>query len=276
MAEEAAKMRVKESLKIKIGEAKNIPPRNHGSVGQREIYCTLSLDQEEIFRTSTSERSLNPFFGEEFQFEVPRHFRYLSVYIHDRGERDRSARVEKALGKVAIKRDELPKYHGQDHWFDIEPVDADSEVQGKAHIEYIVEPLHISGGIVTLHRLSLRLIECSDLTIKNGSCDPFATVIVSHPSTKLESKKTKVKKKTVCPKFDEVFTFEFPLDESCSLDSSRREDNKRNSSIRSLSLSPEVKVALWHDSPSAISDPVFLGEVRIPISRTSGLKNAAW
>lgn len=40
------------------GEAKNLPGRSHGAACHRDIYCVLSLDQEEIFRTSTMERTL--------------------------------------------------------------------------------------------------------------------------------------------------------------------------------------------------------------------------
>lgn len=40
------------------GEAKNLPARNNGAACHRDIYCVLSLDQEEIFRTSTMERTL--------------------------------------------------------------------------------------------------------------------------------------------------------------------------------------------------------------------------
>jgi Ras GTPase-activating protein 3 len=42
-----------------LGEAKNLPPRSHGPVGgARDVFCTLSLDQEEIYRTSTIEKTL--------------------------------------------------------------------------------------------------------------------------------------------------------------------------------------------------------------------------
>lgn len=40
------------------GEAKNLQARSHGSPIHRDVYCTLSLDQEEIFRTSTIEKTL--------------------------------------------------------------------------------------------------------------------------------------------------------------------------------------------------------------------------
>lgn len=69
---------------------------------------------------------ISPFFSEDFQFEVPRRFRYLSVYIYDR---DRSLKQDKVIGKVAVKREELHSYHSKDNWFPILPVDADSEVQ---------------------------------------------------------------------------------------------------------------------------------------------------
>ncbi|XKL66483.1 hypothetical protein PGB90_009903 [Kerria lacca] len=58
MAENKSIIRTEERLKIKIGEAKNVVSRAHGSNTQRDIYCALSLDQEEIFRTSTIEKSL--------------------------------------------------------------------------------------------------------------------------------------------------------------------------------------------------------------------------
>lgn len=32
-------------------------------------------------------------------------------------------------GKVAVKKEDLQKYHGKDTWFQLQPVSADSEVQ---------------------------------------------------------------------------------------------------------------------------------------------------
>ena len=57
-------------------------------------------------------------------------------------------------------------------------------------------------------RVTVRLVECSDLTIKNGSCDPFAIVTMCYSNSREESKRTKVKKKTVSPHFDEALVFE--------------------------------------------------------------------
>ncbi|EAT48915.1 AAEL000093-PA [Aedes aegypti] len=127
-----------------LSEAKNLIGRNgnncgsssSGSKENRDVYCTIALDQEEICRTPTIERTLSPFFGEEYQFEIPRHFRYLSVYVWDR---DRHLKQDKPYGKIAIKREDLHQYNHKDHWFPLRPVDEDSEVQGMAHLEITVD-----------------------------------------------------------------------------------------------------------------------------------------
>ncbi|CAL1677363.1 unnamed protein product [Lasius platythorax] len=250
MAEETRLVRVEERLKIKIGEAKNLQSRSHGSPSTRDVYCTLSLDQEEIFRTTTMERTLNPFFGEEFQFEVPRKFRYLGIYVYDR---DRHLKQDKILGKVAIKREDLATYHNKEHWFPLKPVNADSEVQGKVHLELALQPQveHAQP------KLTVRVIECSELTIKNGSCDPFATVTVIYSNGKQISKRTKGRKKTASPYFNETFVFEPELTEIKDKDISHY-------SMEGAEVG-EVVVSLWHASPGMGEQSVFLGEIRVTL-----------
>lgn len=325
----------------------------------------------------------SPFFGEEFQFEVPRCFRHLSIYVFDR-DKDRHLKQDRVLGKVAIRREDLQSYNNKDHWFALRAVDADSEVQGKAHIEILFEESYPkitslspdcilqespripqrnfvdtqydggrspvdeltasnlsvdrkskkltkniseyykenikfgscsstsskkllstnpiadnlsglarseslrSGGLVNLsntglhhtygpsssrkhvslnsqennvrmqpsvqmfspssdvypmsldsdfspdsiyssdispsdgtqyqtipdlkNKLSIRVMECSELTMKNGQCDPYAIVTVVYSNDKKVSRRTKMKKKTVNPQFDECFVFDLTLD----------------------------------------------------------------
>ncbi|XP_035796216.1 GTPase-activating protein-like isoform X1 [Anopheles albimanus] len=140
MADDTRKVRVEEQLKIKIGEAKSLVGRSSnggtGSKENRDVYCTIALDQEEICRTPTIERTLSPFFGEEYQFEIPRKFRYLSVYVWDR---DRHLKQDKPYGKIAIRREDLYQYNHKDHWFPLRPVDEDSEVQGMAHLQITID-----------------------------------------------------------------------------------------------------------------------------------------
>ncbi|XP_055606604.1 GTPase-activating protein [Uranotaenia lowii] len=189
MADDTRKVRVEEQLKIKIGEAKNLLGRNgnncggatSGSKENRDVYCTVALDQEEICRTPTIERTLGPFFGEEYQFEIPRSFRYLSVYVWDR---DRHLKQDKPYGKIAIKREDLHQYNHKDHWFPLRPVDEDSEVQGMAHLE-----ITIDDGVGNLKQ-SNEFDDCSSFqvtTSTNNSTSSFGSVISSASSDTKEN-----------------------------------------------------------------------------------------
>ncbi|MGH0142059.1 UNVERIFIED_CONTAM: hypothetical protein FKN15_075224 [Acipenser sinensis] len=73
-----------------------------------------------------------PFYGEDFYCEIPRSFRHLSFYIFDRDV----FRRDSIIGKVAVKKEDLQKYHGRDTWFQFQHVDADSEVQVTRPLSY--------------------------------------------------------------------------------------------------------------------------------------------
>lgn len=56
-------------------------------------------------------------------------------------------------------------------------------------------------------RLHVQIFEACDLTMVNANCDPFVEVTVKFANGKQETHRTKVKKKTNCPVFDEEFVF---------------------------------------------------------------------
>uniref|UniRef100_A0A8C3M220 RAS p21 protein activator 3 n=1 Tax=Chrysolophus pictus TaxID=9089 RepID=A0A8C3M220_CHRPC len=220
-------------LTSSVCEAKNLPTYP-GPNKMRDCYCTVNLDQEEVFRTKIVEKSLCPFYGEDFYCEIPRTFRHLSFYIFDRDV----FRRDSIIGKVAIQKEDLQKYHNRDTWFQLQHVDADSEVQGKVHLELRLSEVITDTGVVC-HKLATRVLECQGLPIVNGQCDPYATVTLAGPS-RSEAKKTKVKKKTNNPHFDEVFYFE-------------------------VGISKEwVIIDLWNASNLKFGDE-FLGELRLPL-----------
>uniref|UniRef100_A0A8C9W284 Ras GTPase-activating protein 3 n=1 Tax=Scleropages formosus TaxID=113540 RepID=A0A8C9W284_SCLFO len=260
MAVEEEGLRVFQSVKIKIGEAKNIPPYP-GPNKMRDCYCTVNLDQEEVFRTKIVEKSLCPFYGEDFYCEIPRSFRHLSFYIFDRDV----FRRDSSIGKVAVKKENLQKYHGKDTWFQLQPVSADSEVQGKVHVELRLSEVITDNGIVCI-KLAARVLECQGLPIVNGQCDPYAAVSLLGP-TRSEAKKTKVKRKTNNPQFDEVFYFEVTRPPSYT----RRHFDVEEEDVDKMAL----RVDLWNASNLKFGDE-FLGEVRIPLKvlAHSGLHDA--
>lgn len=183
---------------------------------------------------------------------MPRDFRFLSVYVFDR---DKHLKQNKVLGKVAIKRDELSSYNNKDHWFALKPVDADSEVQGKANIELkFTTPSKNDPKTKGGPRLSVQVVQCLNLTLKNGACDPYALACVTYTNGKRVSKRTKVRKKTTCPQFDEVLVFD-----SCE---GRDKDGGLCGLLGEVEIC-ELNVSLWHDG---MGGDVFLGEVKVQLS----------
>ncbi|NXY41594.1 RASA3 protein, partial [Ceuthmochares aereus] len=242
---------------LSLGEAKNLPTYP-GPNKMRDCYCTVNLDQEEVFRTKIVEKSLCPFYGEDFYCEIPRTFRHLSFYIFDRDV----FRRDSIIGKVAIQKEDLQKYHNRDTWFQLQHVDADSEVQGKVHLELRLSEVITDTGVVC-HKLATRVLECQGLPIVNGQCDPYATVTLAGPSRQVlhiqsEAKKTKVKKKTNNPHFDEVFYFE--VTRPSSYNKKSHFDIEDVDEVDKM----EIRVDLWNASNLKFGDE-FLGELRLPL-----------
>uniref|UniRef100_A0AAR2KEF4 RAS p21 protein activator 2 n=1 Tax=Pygocentrus nattereri TaxID=42514 RepID=A0AAR2KEF4_PYGNA len=167
------------SFCVFAGEGKNVGCGS-GSNRLRDVgtFCTISLDQEEVFRTKVYEKSLSPFYGEDFYFEIPRPFQCLSFHVYAKSVFQR----EQPVGKVSIRKDDLCKYSGKEHWFALQPVDPNSEVQGKVHLEMKLNELITDNGPVS-PRLQVRIIECQGLPLISGqNCDSFATVTLIGPA----------------------------------------------------------------------------------------------
>uniref|UniRef100_A0A8C9WST9 RAS p21 protein activator 2 n=1 Tax=Scleropages formosus TaxID=113540 RepID=A0A8C9WST9_SCLFO len=234
------------------GDAKNLASCS-GSTRLRDActFCTISLDQEEVYRTKVLEKSLSPFYGEDFYFEIPRPFQYLSFYVYAKTVFQRDL----PIGKVSIRKEDLSQYSGKEHWHSLQPVDANSEVQGKVHLEMRLNEVITENGSMC-QQLLVQIIECQGLPLVNGqSCDPYATVSLVGPA-RSDQKKTKVKKKTSDPQFGETFHFEVTRSSSYTKKSQFQVEDE---DIEKL----EIKVDLWNNGN--LAQDVFLGETRVPV-----------
>ncbi|KAG1930618.1 ras GTPase-activating protein 2 [Pimephales promelas] len=254
MAEEDdTKIRILQSLRGKICEAKNLGPSS-GPNRLRDLstFCTISLDQEEVYRTKAYEKSVSPFYGEDFYFEIPRPFQCLSFYVY---AKSMFQIRDLPVGKVAIRKEDLYKYCGKENWFHLQPVDPNSEVQGKVHLEMKLNELITENGSVC-QQLVVQIIACQGLPLISGqNCDPYATVTLVGPA-RSDQKKTKVKKKTSDPQFEETFHFEVTRSSSYK---GRSHFQVEEEDIEKL----EIKVELWNNGN--LAPDVFLGETRVSV-----------
>ncbi|XP_031429661.1 ras GTPase-activating protein 2 isoform X2 [Clupea harengus] len=254
MAEEDdTRIRILQSLRGKICEAKNLGPGS-GPTRLRDVstFCTISLDQEEVFRTKVFEKTLrmsSPFYGEDFYFEIPRPFQCLSFYVYFKSVFQRDLPV----GKVSIRKEDLSKISGKENWFTLQPVDPNSQVQGKVHLEMKLNELITENGSLA-QQLSVR-IACQGLPLISGqNCDPYATVTLVGPA-RSDQKKTKVKKKTSDPQFEETFYFEVTRSSNYKKSQFQVEEED----IEKLA----IKVDLWNNGN--LAQDVFLGETRVSL-----------
>uniref|UniRef100_A0A8C2JRY5 RAS p21 protein activator 2 n=1 Tax=Cyprinus carpio TaxID=7962 RepID=A0A8C2JRY5_CYPCA len=235
------------------GEAKNLGPSS-GPNRLRDLctFCTISLDQEEVYRTKVYEKSVSPFYGEDFYFEIPRPFQCLSFYVY---AKSMFQIRDLPIGKVAIRKEDLYKYCGKENWFQLQPVDPHSEVQGKVHLEMKLNELITENGSIC-QQLVVQIIACQGLPLISGqNCDPYATVTLVGPA-RSDQKKTKVKKKTSDPQFDETFHFEVTRSSSYK---GRSHFHVEEEDIEKL----EIKVELWNNGN--LAQDVFLGETRVSV-----------
>uniref|UniRef100_A0A673M689 Ras GTPase-activating protein 2-like n=1 Tax=Sinocyclocheilus rhinocerous TaxID=307959 RepID=A0A673M689_9TELE len=165
---------------LSAGEAKNLGPSS-GPNRLRDLctFCTISLDQEEVYRTKVYEKSVSPFYGEDFYFEIPRPFQCLSFYVY---AKSMFQIRDLPVGKVAIRKEDLYKYCGKENWFQLQPVDPHSEVQGKVHLEMKLNELITENGSIC-QQLVVQIIACQGLPLISGqNCDPYATVTLVGPA----------------------------------------------------------------------------------------------
>uniref|UniRef100_A0A8C2JRS5 RAS p21 protein activator 2 n=1 Tax=Cyprinus carpio TaxID=7962 RepID=A0A8C2JRS5_CYPCA len=176
---------------LSAGEAKNLGPSS-GPNRLRDLctFCTISLDQEEVYRTKVYEKSVSPFYGEDFYFEIPRPFQCLSFYVY---AKSMFQIRDLPIGKVAIRKEDLYKYCGKENWFQLQPVDPHSEVQGKVHLEMKLNELITENGSIC-QQLVVQIIACQGLPLISGqNCDPYATVTLVGPARWVYKHKVKLK-----------------------------------------------------------------------------------
>jgi Ras GTPase-activating protein 3 len=108
-------------------------------------------------------------------------------------------------------------------------------------------------------RIQVRLKACQDLTRKNNQCDPYAIVTAIYTNKRKITRRTKVRKKTIHPSFDDVFEFNL-------YDFTHGAHGTSDSKI--YTVTPfggndlnEIVVQLWHSA--GMADDMFLGEVRL-------------
>jgi len=124
--------------------------------------------------------------------------------------------------------------------------------------------------------VTIKVPACVDLAKKQGTCDPFVICTANYSNKQQVTRRTKQRKKTVDPEFDEAMYFDLHIDAEAgstnTTTSNKSTGSLESSANKGYAIYPlggadlvEIVVSIWHDAHGAMSDKVFLGEVRLPM-----------
>uniref|UniRef100_A0A803SPD5 RAS p21 protein activator 3 n=1 Tax=Anolis carolinensis TaxID=28377 RepID=A0A803SPD5_ANOCA len=138
-----------------------------------------------------------------------------------------------------------------DTWFQLQHVDADSEVQVSKCLLLLRLP-----NITIFPFLFFRVLECQGLPIVNGQCDPYATVTLAGPYRLVEIAFLLILVKGIFAIFFEVIYENKP----CSYNKKSHFEIEDADEVDKM----EIRVDLWNASNLKFGDE-FLGELRLPL-----------
>ncbi|CAH1782109.1 unnamed protein product, partial [Owenia fusiformis] len=93
MENEAVK--IEETLRVKIGEAKDLQFSPTG----KETYCKLDLGHRVSHKTCTIDRHCNPFYNEDIHCDVTDKLRFVSFIVFERTQK-----VDRVIGKASLRK----------------------------------------------------------------------------------------------------------------------------------------------------------------------------
>ncbi|KRX81201.1 Ras GTPase-activating protein 3, partial [Trichinella sp. T6] len=269
-------LRFVDILDLRLVEAKNLSLRQGNSAMDHFVCCVIKLDSEEIFRSSTTAKTTNPFFGDDFHFEVQKKFRLLSFYLFDHYP----GRVARPLGRITFCKDDIFRYSGVERWFPLKPISRHSDVIGKVCLELSYEYTKDSK---LAKRLKVRLLDFCDLSLPvSRQGELYALVHLQRDDEQLFTDTKKLRVRRLSPEsYSSAEAVYVDLPSGCFAKQTTITDETNFSTDPhpTTSGSMILRVSLWHDMPRSFST-FFHGEVRVSLTGGGGrhfdLSDVAW
>ncbi|KHJ47441.1 PH domain protein [Trichuris suis] len=221
------------------------------------------MDNEEIFNTSVAAKTPNPYFGEDLHFELQKKFRLLSFYLFDHY----SGRAARPLGKITFRKEDIAKYSDQERWFNLQPLNGNSDVIGKVCLEISCERLNQEGNRhEVMYRLKVRMVDVCDLLLPaSRKTEVYALAHVQWEATGLciATEKLHACQQQDSKQRENVAYFDLPF-------FTTEVGQKRDEHEQNVCAGPNgkgslfLRLSVWHDLPRS-SSTFFHGEVRLPL-----------
>ncbi|XP_065071613.1 synaptotagmin-7-like isoform X2 [Rhopilema esculentum] len=194
-------------LKLYIQKATGLAAKDISGTSDPFVKVLLLPDKKHRLETRVKRKNLNPVWNEAFTFEGFPHQKlmqrtlYLQVLDYDRFSRnDPIGEVELNLADVHLQAEPVPYVK------ELKPCRRNPDYLGDLLISMCYNP--------TQSRITIVVMKCSNVKVMDitGSCDPYVKVYLKYGGTRIDKKKTAIKKRCLNPVWNEVFDFDVPID----------------------------------------------------------------
>uniref|UniRef100_A0A3Q2QIN1 Synaptotagmin 8 n=1 Tax=Fundulus heteroclitus TaxID=8078 RepID=A0A3Q2QIN1_FUNHE len=178
-------------LYMGIKQADSLKAMDLGRSSDPYVKVYILPEKSKVFETKVFKNTLNPFFNEQFTFQVKA---VMKVFDFNRFTK------HEIIGEHRVQLCNIDWNHVIEEWQDLAtPAKFEEESLGEICFSLCYVP--------TISKLTVAILEAKNL--KN----PFVKVQLTLDKRKWKKKTTSVKKKTLNPYFNESFTFEVSMDQ---------------------------------------------------------------
>ena len=199
-------------LHVRVVRAKDLLAADRGGTSDPYVQLHVGEEIKDAKKTKIKKKTLSPEWNQDFKFRLDASQRQEDLMIECFDYDFLGA--DDSLGKLAISIDSLRCNEEYLEWHKLQQDDGSvGEIQlGYKLVERSKEQVQGEVEILRPGTLTITVVRGDDLLAadRGGTSDPYVTMYIGDAVK--EAKKTKVKKKTLTPEWNE--TFEFELDRS--------------------------------------------------------------
>jgi len=196
------------NLTVGVVQAADLPGMDMSGTSDPYVKVYMLPDKKKKYETKVHRKTLNPVFNETFNFKIPYNeigskILVLAVYDFDRFSR------HDIIGELRVPMNQVDLGQVTEEWRDLVSAENDKENEKLGDICFSLRYVPTAG------KLTIIILEAKNLKKMDvgGLSDPYVKITLMQGGKRLKKKKTTIKKNTLCPYYNESFSFEVPFEQ---------------------------------------------------------------